>query len=230
MPSPAPEPVSAAIGSAVGLAASAIRLARPRALHPRGVTARATLSITGVGRTGSPLLDVTGRWPATLRLSRALGLPGAVPDIGGMAIRVHADQPVDILLATTGLGAVSRYLLTAGWNTASRAMTSIVPVLVAGRPLLLAAVPAGDGGTWTLRHAGPVGRWRALGRLEVESWEPDDEHLHFDPVGNRLPGSHYPRVPAALRAPSYPLSRDPVGTRTPPRELSPPRPRDASTP
>ena len=32
----------------------------------------------------------------------------------------------------------------------------------------------------------------------------DDENLHFDPIGNRLPGSRYPNVLRALRDPSYP--------------------------
>ena len=204
-------PLAGLVGSVVGAAAAATRLARPKALHPRGVVARATLSVTGVGRTGSPLLDVTGRWPATIRFSRAVGLPEAVPDIGGMAIRIHADRPVDILLASTGLGPVSRYLLTAGWRTTGRSMTSMFPVLVAGRPLLIAALPTGDGGTWTLQHATPLGKWSTLGRLTVDSWEDDDEDLHFDPVGNRLPGSRYPRLLKALRDPSYPAPDDESG-------------------
>ena len=113
-------------------------------------------------------------------------------------------SPVDLLLASTGLGPLSRYVLTAGWSTTGRAMTSMFPVRVAGRLLLLAAIPGGDGGTWTLQHATPLGNWRTLGRLVVDSWEDDDEDLHFDPIGNRLPGSHYPPVLAALRDPSYP--------------------------
>ncbi|MBB0993327.1 phosphodiesterase, partial [Dietzia sp. SLG510A3-3B2-2] len=76
-------PLSSLAGSAFGAVAAVARLARPKALHPKGVIAEATLSVTGVGRTGSSLLDVTGRWPATIRFSRAVGLPDAVPDIGG---------------------------------------------------------------------------------------------------------------------------------------------------
>lgn len=197
-------PVSSLVGSAFGAVAAVARLVRPKALHPRGVVALATLSVTGVGRTGSPLLDVTGRWPATVRFSRAVGLPDAVPDIGGMAVRIHAERPVDILLASTGTGPLSRYILTAGWRTTGRTMTSMFPVLIAGRPLLLAAIPGGDGGTWTLQHAAPLGTWRTLGRLTVDTWEDDDEDLHFDPIGNRLPGSRHPHVLRALRDPSYP--------------------------
>lgn len=197
-------PLAGLFGSAFGAAAALTRMARPKALHPKGVVARATLSVTGVGRTGSQLLDITGRWPATIRLSRAIGLPDAVPDIGGMAIRIHADQPVDILLASTGLGPLSRYVMTTGWHATGRTMTSMFPVRVAGRPLLLAAIPTGDGGTWTLQHATPLGKWTTLGRLTVDSWEDDDEDLHFDPIGNRLPGSRYPRLLRALRDPSYP--------------------------
>ncbi|WP_338403428.1 phosphodiesterase, partial [Dietzia kunjamensis] len=146
-------PLSSLAGSAFGAVAAVARLARPKALHPKGVIAEATLSVTGVGRTGSSLLDVTGRWPATIRFSRAVGLPDAVPDIGGMAVRIHAERPVDILLASTGTGPLSRYVLTTGWRTMGRTMTSMFPVLIAGRPLLLAAIPTGDGGTWTLQHA-----------------------------------------------------------------------------
>ena len=197
-------PLAGVAGSVFGAAAAVARLARPKALHPKGVVARATLSVTGVGRTGSPLLDVTGRWPATLRLSRAVGLPESVPDIGGMAIRIHADRPVDILLASTGLGPLSRYVLTAGWRATGRTMTSMFPLIVAGRPLLIAAIPTGDGGTWTLQHATALGGWSPLGRLTVDRWEDDDEDLHFDPVHNRLPGSRYPRLLKALRDPAYP--------------------------
>lgn len=197
-------PVVGLAGSSFGAAAALVRLVRPKALHPKGVVARATLSVTGIGRTGSPLLDVAGRWPATVRFSRAVGLPEAIPDIGGMAIRIHADRPVDILLASTGLGPLSRYLLTAGWRTTGRTMTSMFPVRLAGRPLLIAAIPSGDGGTWTLQHATPLGKWATLGRLTVDTWEDDDDGLHFDPMGNRLPGSQYPRLLRALRDPSYP--------------------------
>ncbi|MBB0997310.1 phosphodiesterase [Dietzia maris] len=197
-------PLSSLAGSAFGAVAAVARLARPKALHPKGVIAEATLSVTGVGRTGSSLLDVTGRWPATIRFSRAVGLPDAVPDIGGMAVRIHAERPVDILLASTGTGPLSRYVLTTGWRTMGRTMTSMFPVLIAGRPLLLAAIPTGDGGTWTLQHATPLGKWKTLGRITVDSWEDDDENLHFDPIGNRLPGSRYPNVLRALRDPSYP--------------------------
>ncbi|WP_235027293.1 phosphodiesterase [Dietzia psychralcaliphila] len=197
-------PVAGLFGSAFGVAAAVTRLARPKALHPKGVVAHATLSVTGIGRTGSPLLDITGRWPATVRFSRAVGLPDAVPDIGGMAIRIHADSPVDILLASTGLGPITRYVLTTGWRTTGRTMTSMFPVRIAGRQLLLAAIPTGDGGTWTLQHATPLGKWETLGRLTVDTWEDDDKDLHFDPIGNRLPGSRYPRLLGALRDPSYP--------------------------
>lgn len=197
-------PLAGLFGSAFGAAAAVTRLVRPKALHPKGVVARATLSVTGIGRTGSPLLDITGRWPATVRFSRAVGLPDAVPDIGGMAIRIHAERPVDILLASTGLGPLTRYVLTTGWRTTGRTMTSMFPVRIAGRPLLLAAIPTGDGGTWTLQHATPLGKWETLGRLTVDTWEDDDEDLHFDPIGNRLPGSQYPQLLRALRDPSYP--------------------------
>ncbi|MFN3339564.1 MAG: phosphodiesterase [Dietzia sp.] len=205
-------PVAGLFGSAFGAAAAVTRLARPKALHPKGVVARATLSVTGIGRTGSPLLDITGRWPATVRFSRAVGLPDLVPDIGGMAIRIHADRPVDILLASTGLGPVTRYVLTTGWRTTGRTMTSMFPVRIAGRQLLLAAIPTGDGGTWTLQHATPLGKWETLGRLTVDTWEDDDKNLHFDPVGNRLPGSRYPRLLSALRDPSYPAPDESPGT------------------
>ena len=197
-------PLAGLAGSAFGAAAALVRLARPKALHPKGVVAHATLSVTGVGRTGSPLLDVAGRWPVTVRLSRAVGLPEVVPDIGGMALRIHADRPVDILLASTGLGPLSRYVLTAGWRATGRTMTSMFPVRLAGRQLLIAAIPSGDGGTWTLQHATPLGKWATLGRLTVDTWEDDDDALHFDPIGNRLPGSQYPRLLRALRDPSYP--------------------------
>jgi hypothetical protein len=97
----AAEPLSAALASGFGLLA---RARGDRALHPRGVTwaARTTFArpVPGV-----PALSQPREIDTLLRLSRAVGLPPAMPDILGLALRLHdvdrEGAPVDLLLASS---------------------------------------------------------------------------------------------------------------------------------
>ncbi|MCW2984843.1 MAG: hypothetical protein JWR63_2413 [Conexibacter sp.] len=93
--------ISAAAASGFGLVA---RARGDRALHPHGVTWAATTTfaraIPGVAALSPPReLD------SLLRLSRAIGLPRALPDILGLALRLHdfdgSGRPLDLLLASS---------------------------------------------------------------------------------------------------------------------------------
>ena len=70
---------------------------------------------TGSGEpSGVPWLDAVGEDEVLVRFSRAIGLPRALPDIHGIAMRVPAeDRFGDLLLASTGLGRLTRFVLTA---------------------------------------------------------------------------------------------------------------------
>ncbi|MEU4800291.1 phosphodiesterase [Streptomyces sp. NPDC023327] len=75
---------------------AAARLARRRAapaLHPHGVRCHGTLEVPGGvlaagGGWEVPWLDRPGTYPVSVRWSRALGLPGRLPDGFGLAVRV----------------------------------------------------------------------------------------------------------------------------------------------
>ncbi|MGN6250724.1 MAG: hypothetical protein ACTHNS_02795 [Marmoricola sp.] len=71
-----------------------------RAVHPIGRVLTGELTLEGEG----PL--PTGTRPVLARLSKGAGTPGDLPDLLGLAFRVHDDsgRPVDVLCTTT-LGA-----------------------------------------------------------------------------------------------------------------------------
>src|SRR5690242_4081043 len=84
-------------GGLLSSGAVAVGAARKRVkpLHPEGTVRRATVTRLG-GRipSGVPWLDEAGRDDAVVRLSRAIGLPGALPDVQGLAIRLDLDGAV----------------------------------------------------------------------------------------------------------------------------------------
>jgi hypothetical protein len=93
--------VSDAVATGFGLLA---RARGDRALHPSGVTWAATTTfarpVPGVAALSEPCeLD------SLLRLSRAIGLPPVLPDILGLALRMHdfdgPGRPLDLLLASS---------------------------------------------------------------------------------------------------------------------------------
>ncbi|MGY2876315.1 hypothetical protein ACVW00_003505 [Marmoricola sp. URHA0025 HA25] len=181
---------------------------RTKPLHPDGQVRRATLTRIGGGAlTGVPWLDEPGRDDALARLSRGVGLPGPLPDVQGLAIRVQTgDRPADVLLASTGLGRLTRYLLTPTWRTSGRPLTSLLPYRSPRGPLLLAAVP-GSTPSFDLRWAGPVGPWVSFGTLELGEPLGDDRRLSFDRLVNVVPGLGSYGWVERLREPAYLVAR-----------------------
>lgn len=176
---------------------------RTKPLHPDGQLRRATVTrMGGSPLTGVPWLDEPGRDDALVRLSRAVGLPEALPDIRGLAIRLELESPADVLLATTGLGRLSRFVLTATRRPDGRPLTSLLPYRSPRGALLLAAVPTSIR-SFDLRWAGPVGPWVSFGTLELGEPLGDDTRVSFDPLLNVVPGlSNYGWV-ERLREPAY---------------------------
>ena len=84
----APALAAAALGAAV-----AVRAARSRdrrLLHPDGRSFTGDLEIWGtLEPTGAELIDRPGRHPVTLRISKGIGTRPGLPDILGVALRVH---------------------------------------------------------------------------------------------------------------------------------------------
>jgi hypothetical protein len=60
-----------------------------RIFHPRGGAWSAVAEVPGGAGAGVPLLDRPGTYAATVRLSRGAGLPEPLPDVVGIALRLH---------------------------------------------------------------------------------------------------------------------------------------------
>jgi hypothetical protein len=199
-----------ALAAATGVLGAARRRVKP--LHPDGELRHATVTRTPAAMpSGVPWLDAPGEDEAVVRVSRAIGLPGMLPDIQGLAIRIVLEGTQgDLLLASTGLGRIGRYLLTPARSVTGRALTSLLPYRSPRGPLLLAAVPEAED-SFALRWAGPVGPWHTFGRLQLGARIGDDLAVSFDPVVNVLPGlSQYGWV-RLMREPAYWAARSRTG-------------------
>jgi hypothetical protein len=197
----------AGLSGAVRLLAAARPAAKP--LHPEGDVVSATLRRSGSHpATGSEWLDERGSDEVRVRRSRAVGLPDGLPDIHGLAVRVPLAGGAhgDLLLATTGTGRLSRFVLTVGWTPYSRPLTTLLPYRTPTGPKLLAAC------AWTehryeLAYASPGGSWHPFADLVLSSTAGPDPLVSFDPVRNTLPGLENYEWVRRLREPAYGTAR-----------------------
>jgi hypothetical protein len=207
-------------------------LRRPRPIHSRGRVLAGEVSwIPGAAPSGIRWIDEPPDHPLPVvaRLSRSIGLPPVFPDIIGLALRLDAGgRPVDLELASTGLGVPSRFLLLPHRSPSHARYSTLLPYWSPGGPVLVCARPVSPGeplpaggaaleralaiGAWHLRlyHATPTGKWHAFADLSLRlSENQDDADLRFDSVRHGLPGADtYPWV-RALRQPSYRLVQHP---------------------
>ncbi|WP_242435637.1 hypothetical protein [Microbacterium sp. AISO3] len=193
-------------------------LRRPRPIHVRGTMLSGTIRWVGPDRrSGVSWIDdppVAGETPVVARLSRSLGLPDALPDIFGLALRIPGDPEspgdgaADIEFASTGRGVPLRYALLPLRRPDRARFGILLPYRGRRGPVLLSATTV-DGGPdaadWrlVLSFASPFGPWRpfALVRLRRAAWP--DGQPRFDAGRRVLPGARvYPWV-RALRQPSY---------------------------
>jgi hypothetical protein len=196
---------------------AAVARLRPtkKPLHPRGDTVSATIRRTGLSPgVGVPWIDEAGVEDVVVRISRAIGLPAAWPDIRGMAIRVPIGPAThgDLLFATTGRRSLGRFVLVPARTAMSRTYSTLFPYRTASGPLLLAARPDGPD-SFTLACASPRSAWRTFGRLKLEASAPGDSTASgdvgpsFDPVLNQIPGLDYYPWAGSLREGSYRAAR-----------------------
>lgn len=211
-PSPATDAPARAGGTllATGIRAlSALRQA-DKPFHPRGTLLRGVVRRHGGERpSGVSWLDEPGEEEVIVRLSRAVGLPSPVPDIFGVAIRVpgvRGGAPSDLLLATTGRGTLTRFVLTPHLEGHDRVYTSLLPYRSPHGPLWLAARRTEDD-AYELAWARSTGGWVVFARLEVSSDPGDDQPVSFDPVEHPLPGLPNYGWVRRLRQPSYLVAR-----------------------
>jgi len=202
------------------------RVRHPRPIHPHGLvlTGRATW-IRGAAPSGIDGIDDEREAPVevTARLSRGIGLPAGLPDVLGLAVRFHTPEGghADVLLATTGIGFPSRFLLAPRRTPTRATFGSLVPyrsprgpVMICARGVPSRTLPADlrslrrslEQQPWRVRiyHAAPTGKWHPFAELVLRpAAEQDSAALRFDPVGHPLPGSTtYPWV-RRVRDPSY---------------------------
>ncbi|MFI2371189.1 phosphodiesterase [Streptomyces sp. NPDC018833] len=210
------------------------RLRRAPALHPHGLTCTADLDVMGDGGGpwGATWLDTPTRYAATVRLSRAAGLPPWLPDGLGLAVRVEQadgpDHPLDLLLTSSGRSRVTRHLPLPRADVLGGPYSSLLRYRVGGRHRMLAAFPRrtgrapvrGDPASLSDALAtGPIvfdlcaetsqGSWRTFAVLTVRTAlpVPEEQSLGFDPYAHSLPGLTPGNALAATRCAAYRGSR-----------------------
>ena len=203
---------SAAGGLVLGGAARVLGAVRPSAkpLHPKGRVVRACLYRDGLEPAlGVEFLDTKGIDEVLVRESRAIGLPGSVPDIQGLAVRVPKPDGTygDLLFATTGWGKLTRFTLTTSRTTYGRPMTTLLPYRTEAGPIVLGAKGVG-GHSVELSCAIGDGEWRRVADLVITEQDAGDPTISFDPVLNQLPGLEQYDAVVKLRAPAYDAARD----------------------
>ncbi len=189
-----------------------------RPLHPQGATFDVTTVMHGGQRTGVPWLDEPAVQEGSARVSRAIGLPKRLPDIYGVALRLHPGDgaAADLLFASTGTSALGRLNLRLRSSVGSGALTTLLPLRAPCGPLLLrvhapvpALVPEGElPPTMAISYAVGRGPWVRAGELRAggrHSGTTDAER--HDPVVHQLPGTSQYEVVRRLREPAYRAAR-----------------------
>lgn len=197
-----------------------------RVFHPEGVAYRARWEPEGsAGDVLTSPASEPRQVDAVLRLSRAIGLPDATPDILGAAVKLlDAHGPgrdQDLALASSGRSVVSRHVLVPTRGFTGAVFSSLLPYAVAGERVtvlaeMIEATPArpfarlrdGEVAPADLRlWLEPTGR--ELGVLRVGERLPDQvsRDLRFDPW-HTGPGLRPVGWLNRLRRPAYAASQD----------------------
>lgn len=198
-----------------------------RPFHPAGVWLAGTLTRFPGGGSGIAWIDEGGQDRVRARFSRGVGLPESWPDVLGLAVRCPgpAAGATDILLATTGRGRLTRYLLSPHRDVRQGFFSSMMPWRGRRGPILLAAasgarsrpLPAHRAAftadlarePWQLDlyWAAPLGAWRRFARLELSPDAEGDDRDRFDPLLNTPTGAGTYGWARRLREPGYARAR-----------------------
>lgn len=204
-----------------------LKLARPdRPIHPNGLRLAGELTRTGnpFEPSGLNWLDTPGVDPVEARFSRSIGLPQALPDILGLALRVTpaldtTGNPADVLFASTGWRVPGRFLLQPRLDVDGATMTTLMPYRGGRGPVLLGlrtvSLPPGSltSGEWVLGlyWARPAGPWRQCGELRLHAGPgPADTPLRFNALENQPPGAQAYAWTRRLRERSYRTAQRPA--------------------
>ena len=194
--------------------------------HPNGVVASGRFDRLAAPGDGLPMRS----GHVICRLSKGVGLPGSLPDVGGVAWRIDAtddaaDGSWDVLLASVARGRLGRVLLRPLTSWSNAEFSTLVPLAYGGRSWWLRAriaTPIPDAGLALdtvvqriavgpleidVENAAGTGAFRTLGRLSLTELVPCGD-VSFDPVLNEAPGvSMRPRWLTEFRRAAYQRSR-----------------------
>lgn len=171
-----------------------------RLFHPNGVLAEGLLERIAPPDDGLPMqsCDVIGR------VSKGVGLPGAMADVAGLAFRIPPPQdlrscvPWDVLLASTI--ANSRFLLAPTRSWSSTTFSSLMPLRFRDgtwwlRARLVTRIDEPGLSLDTIRNqidsggidfdidqASGTGGFRPLARMTLRNLDPSSDDIAFDPV------------------------------------------------
>lgn len=192
--------------------------------HPQGILSEGRLERVAPPGQGLPLAS----GPVTARMSRAVGLPGPLPDIGGLAWRMAAGdddaRPWDLLLASTVHGPLGRVLLRPITSWSNVVFSTLMPLRYADqawwlRARIVTAIDdhglgldvldrhiAGGGLELEVDQAPGTGEFQPLARLTLQRVVPGD--VSFDPVRHVPPEVRLiPEWLTGLRRTAYQRSR-----------------------
>jgi hypothetical protein len=181
---------------------SAVRGAR--VFHPRGFLCRGRWTIDAASPVAgaAAVLQPGARHEVIARLSRGAGLPEALPDFFGIAVRLvdayGPGRPQDLLTNASSSLPVLHHLFLPAPRWFAQAYSTCLPYRAGGRPFLIGLLPpsqrgpappldamrAAVGGGVTLRIAvsALLGRWRPIGELQLDDpLAPDAPDVDFDP-------------------------------------------------
>lgn len=208
----------ALLGSGLAAAAALVGLLRrDKPLHPVGHHGTGRLTVTDPAPDlGIEAFTRTGTRACRARWSRAMGLPRGWPDIEGVALRLEGAAPdggdADLLFASTGDRAWTRYLLTMRRPGRFGRLTTLLPVRAGGRGVIFRLSPLVDPAdrlpptSYALDVALGTGAWEPVGHVDL-AWSEEDTADRFDPVARPLAGiEQYPFV-TGLREPAYVAAR-----------------------
>lgn len=191
-------------------------------MHPRGYLYTGTIIFED--KMVADIYDLGKIYNAKVRLSRSVGLPGLMPDIQGMAIRIEADNFVqDWLLAIGGQGRLTKYFLHVSRYVNTYYYTSCFPYRLNGKTVLLGAkfvqkapVRSTRKGLRNLENfscelliARSFGLWRRVGTLHLDKVLSIDESraISYNPW-NTVPQLRPATWLNEIRRSSYAGSRD----------------------
>lgn len=226
--------VSSVIGTGFEVLFRGIKhVRRHRPIHSRGLRLDGTVVVHPHGLiSGISWVDQPGENTVTARVSRSAGTPDGLPDVVGLAVRIHHQESgsipstfSDILLSSTGWSYPSRFVLVPRLSVSRAPLTTMMPykgedgpVLIGARTLSPSGLPSSlRGFTRTLGatpwqvglfFAHPRGRWQRFGTLTLRL-DPgaEEKHLRFDAVLHPLAGAQTYEWARRVREPSYALSR-----------------------